>query len=240
VVWGTSNEKFLDIDGRRLPIVLRRNPRAKQLILRVESGRTSDDPDKIAVTLPRFVSDREALAFVDSKQGWILGRVANLPERVAITQGTALPFLGEELLIVHDPAARRGVWRIGSEIHVSGKLEFLSRRVTDWIKRQARLEISERVVIKAGHLNKKAGRISIRDTRSRWGSCASNGNLSFSWRLILAPEFVFDYVIAHEVCHLEEHNHGDNFWRLVDELTPEMDTAKAWLRHNGERLHRYG
>lgn len=239
-MWGKPKNQFLEVDGSRLPIVLRRNPRAKQLILRVEPGRQTGELDKIAVTLPRFVSDREALDFVDSKLGWILGRIANLPERIAIAEGSILPFLGEELLVVHEPGARRGVWRAGSEIHVSGDPEFLPRRVTDWVKKQARSEITERVAIKTSRLGKKAGRISIRDTRSRWGSCASNGNLSFSWRLILAPEFVFDYVVAHEVCHLEEHNHGDNFWRLVDALTPEMDAAKAWLRHNGERLHRYG
>ncbi len=223
-----------------MPIVLRRNPHAKKLILRVESGRSADDPDKIAVTLPTYASDRDVLDFVHSKRNWITGKLEKLPARITIEAGALVPYLGADLLIVHDPGARRGVWRNESEIRVSGKLEFLSRRVTDWIKRQAKIEITERVAIKAEQVNSKAGRISVRDTRSRWGSCAVNGNLSFSWRLIMAPEFVFDYVIAHEVSHIVEHNHSENFWRVVEQLTPEMNAAKSWLRRNGERLHRYG
>ena len=223
-----------------MPVVLRRNPQARQLILRVESGRSADDPDKIVVTLPRRASDREALKFVRTKEDWVTGKLADLPQRITIAEGTVIPFLGADLVVVHEPAARRGVWRKDGELFVSGKPEFLPRRVTDWFNRQARLEITDRVAIKSVCIGRKAGRISVRDTRSRWGSCAANGNLSFSWRLILAPEFVLDYVIAHEVSHIVEHNHGADFWQLVDGLTPDMETAKKWLRQNGEHLHRYG
>jgi len=230
----------MELNGRSVPICLRRNPRARRLILRVEAGRKPDDPDKVAVTLPRGASDREALAFVESKTDWVLEKLAALPDRVGLSDGTTIPFLGVEHRIHHHPDARRGVWREDDGLHVSGKSEHLTRRLLDWIRREARAQIAERVAEKAAKIEKSAGRISIRDTRSRWGSCAANGNLSFSWRLILAPDYVFDYVIAHEVSHLAEHNHGENFWRIVGTLTPEMEKAKHWLRKNGESLHRYG
>jgi predicted metal-dependent hydrolase len=230
----------VDLNGSSVPVVLRRNPNARRMILRVEGGRNGDDPDKIAVTLPQRANVGEALQFVASKADWIEQRLSNLPQRIPIQEGTVVPFLGSELRICHVPEARRGVWRDEVEIFVSGNPEFLSRRVTDWIKREARREITDRVADKTALLGTKAGRISVRDTRSRWGSCASNGNLSFSWRLIMAPEFVFDYVIAHEVAHIEEHNHSEAFWRLVEGLTANMKEAKRWLRENGERLHRYG
>jgi len=240
VAGDSKTQQFVDLNGSRVPVALRRNPNARRLILRVEGGRDPDDPDKIAVTLPKRASVHEALQFVASKADWIEENLARLPQRIPICEGAAIPFLGSELRIFHHPEARRGVWRDEQGIHASGEIEFLSRRITDWIKREARREITLRVTDKAAHLGKSPGRISVRDTRSRWGSCAANGNLSFSWRLILAPEFVFDYVIAHEVCHFAEHNHGENFWRLVDGLTADMTGAKRWLRQNGENLHRYG
>jgi len=92
----------------------------------------------------------------------------------------------------------------------------------------------------AASIEEKAGRISVRDTRSRWGSCSAKGNLSFSWRLILAPEFVLNYVVAHEVAHLIERNHGPKFWKLVARLDDQADAARKWLRRNGEALHRMG
>ena len=236
----SKNQQFVDLNGSRVAVALRRNPNARRLILRVEGGRDPDDPDKVAVTLPKRASVREALQFVASKADWIEENLARLPQRIPICEGAMIPVLGSEVRIFHHPDARRGVWRDEEGIHASGELGFLSRRVTDWIKREARREITLRVADKAALLGKNHGRISVRDTRSRWGSCAANGNLSFSWRLILAPEFVFDYVIAHEVCHIAEHNHGENFWRLVEGLTVDMKGAKRWLRQNGENLHRYG
>lgn len=84
------------------------------------------------------------------------------------------------------------------------------------------------------------GRITMRDPRTRWGSCSANGNLGFSWRLVLAPEFVLAYVVAHEVAHLKELNHGPRFWRLVERLIGDPEPARRWLRAEGPDLHRYG
>jgi len=232
--------KYIELNGTLVPVVIRHNYRARNLIMRVESGRVAGDPDKVAVTLPRQTSVEQALRFVVSRADWVVASLARIPQRITICDGARIPYLGHEMPIRHDPQARRGVWCDDDGIHVSGQPEFLARRVTDWLKREARREITTRVADKAEMIGRPAGQISIRDTRSRWGSCAANGNLSFSWRLVLAPEFVLDYVITHEVCHIVEHNHGENFWRLVSQISPDLKQAKKWLQQNGERLHRYG
>ena len=118
--------------------------------------------------------------------------------------------------------------------------DFCTEPAKDWFKRQAREHIAPRVREKAQALDKQAGRITIRDTKSRWGSCSPDGNLSFCWRLVMAPDAVLDYVVAHEVAHLAELNHGPKFWRRVGELTADVEGSKQWLRLNGEALHRYG
>jgi len=116
----------------------------------------------------------------------------------------------------------------------------LSRRVADWLKKSARAEISKRTELSAQSIGQRVARLSVRDTRTRWGSCSEDGHLSFSWRLILAPEMVLDYVVAHEVAHLAELNHGHSFWRLVDQLCPGNKVPRHWLKRYGATLHRYG
>ncbi|MBT7944473.1 MAG: M48 family metallopeptidase, partial [Alphaproteobacteria bacterium] len=136
---------------------------------------------------------------------------------------------------------KRGVVRLGfGEILVAGGQEHLARRVRDWFKGEARDRIRPLVRDKALVLGRTPGRITVRDTKSRWGSCSHDGNLSFCWRLVMAPATVLDYVVAHEVAHLVEHNHGPDFWRLVGTLTGDMDGGRDWLKRNGERLHRIG
>jgi hypothetical protein len=125
-------------------------------------------------------------------------------------------------------------------LDVSGRIEYAARRFKDWLAQQALADLDDRVGRHARKLGVRARRIGLRDQTSRWGSCSSSGLLSFSWRLILAPSFVLDYVAAHEVAHLVEMNHGARFWRLVAECVPRLDEAKHWLRHEGSDLHRFG
>ena len=125
-------------------------------------------------------------------------------------------------------------------INVAGDAPHVSRRVTDWLKKEARSEINARANAAAEALDKRILKIQIRDTRSRWGSCSEDARLSFSWRLMMAPENVLTYVVAHEVAHLVELNHSDRFWRLVDQLCPGNEPAKYWLKRHGASLHRFG
>ncbi|NQU61587.1 MAG: M48 family metallopeptidase [Rhodospirillales bacterium] len=231
-------ETSVDLGDKRVPVRLYRNTRARRLILRIDSQR--DGADGVAVTLPRATSQREGLEMVLDKADWVLANLGGLEPRVPFADGERVPLGGVDHLIRHTPYVAGGVWRENGEIFVTGKPEHLARRLGDWLKAEAKRRIGPLARDKAMILGRPAGRISIRDTKSRWGSCSLEGNLSFCWRLVLAPETVLDYVVAHEVGHLAELNHGPKFWRAVAELTADMNGAKKWLRLNGEKLHRYG
>jgi predicted metal-dependent hydrolase len=125
-------------------------------------------------------------------------------------------------------------------ICVSGGEQHGPRRLSDWLRDQARVDLTSRTFHHAANLDCQPKRISVRDQSTRWGSCSSNGTISFSWRLIFAPSFVLDYVAAHETAHLREMNHGPRFWRLVRDTMPDMHKARAWLKQNGAELHRFG
>ena len=223
-------ETALELAGKRVPVRLFRNKRARRVILRLDED--ADGVDGVVVTLPNRASQKEGLALVLDKADWILKQLDDRLPRVPFADGEMVPLRGVDYRI-----AVRLEW---SEILVAGRPEHVARRVKDWFKNQARELIAPRVREKAQTLDRQTGRITIRDTKSRWGSCSHDGNLSFCWRLVMAPDAVLDYVVAHEVAHLAELNHGPKFWRWVEELTADVEGAKKWLRLNGEALHRYG
>ena len=229
-----KDTKFLRVAEREIPLLVSRNPRARRISISLDGG------GGVRLTLPRRTSLRQGLDFAEDKAGWILGHLNALPERVPFVDGAVLPLLGEDHVVCHAPATRRGVWRADGVIHVSGYQEHLHRRVTDFLKSVARREIVNRAKEKARAAGRTVNRVTLRDTTSRWGSCTADGNLSFSWRLVLAPEGVLDYVVAHEVAHLKHMNHGPRFWALVERLTGDMAPSRHWLRENGDRLLRYG
>ena len=225
----------LEMSAQDVPLELRRHPRARRISLRLNKA-----GDGIVLVLPQRTAVREALAFAERNSDWILGKLEAVPARMPFAAGAVIPVLGVDHVVEHDARARRGVWRGAGTITVSGQAEHLPRRLGDFLKREARQEISRRARDKAARIDQRVGRISLRDPRSRWGSCSSKGDLSFSWRLILTPDYVVDYVVAHEVAHLVELNHSKRFWRLTAGLTPEMERAKDWLRREGSQVHRYG
>ena len=225
----------LSLEGRELPVRVRRNRRARRITLSLDPASRV-----FRLSLPRAVALSEGLDFAAEKRGWMRDRLDELPTRVVFAADVSVPFLGTPHRIVHEPGARRGVWREAETIRVSGRAEHLPRRVHDFLKGEARREIACRAHDKARRLDRAVARITLRDTRSRWGSCAADGNLNFSWRLILAPEEVLDYVVAHEVAHLVHHDHGPRFWALVAELTPAVARPRRWLRAGGAELLRYG
>jgi len=140
---------------------------------------------------------------------------------------------------------RGTVWTEMSEdgsrlLCVTGGAPHIDRRVADFLKREAQRDLDAASRLHASCLGVTIKRITVRDQSSRWGSCSRTGVLSYSWRLILAPPFVLDYLAAHEVAHLAELNHSPRFWRLVRGLSPEFKRAKTWLVTHGSELHRYG
>ena len=227
--------RSLRLEDREVPLELKRHPQARRITLRL-----TPEGDGVRLVLPSRTPIREAIAFAERNSGWILKHLEKVPPRIPFTDGAVIPLLGETHLVTHDPAARGGVIREPGVLRVSGLPEHLPRRLSDYLKREARAEINLRVRDKAARIERSVRRISLRDTRSRWGSCNSEGDLNFSWRLILAPETVLDYVVAHEVAHLVHLNHSQRFWRLAGQLSDDMSGAKIWLRRNSAELWRYG
>lgn len=221
--------------GSEIALSVRRSGRARHILLHVGTLDGS-----VELVLPNRVPLSEGMAFARSKRNWIEQRLAKVQQRVPFEDGMEVPVLGVPHIIQHIPAARGRVRRDGAALVAESRPEHLARRVRDWFCAEARREITARVDDKARRLGQSRGRITIRDQRTRWGSCSYSGNLNFSWRLIMAPEHVLDYVVAHEVAHLRELNHGERFWSLVEGLSDDISGSRQWLAQNGLQLHRYG
>jgi predicted metal-dependent hydrolase len=160
---------------------------------------------------------------------------------VPFAEGAIVPVLGVPHRICGSPDPSAPPVVVGDgEIRVRGDPRHIPRRVRDHLVLLAHNELARRARPLAARIGRKIGRVSVRDTKSRWGSCAASGNLSFSWRLIFAPERVIDYVVAHEVAHLAEMNHGPRFWRLVESLAPGNAQSRTWLDRHRARLLAYG
>ena len=161
---------------------------------------------------------------------------------MALIPGACIPYRGVPHEIVA-AGGSRGAICLDAEprtIAVPGGAEHLPRRLTDWLKQQAKAELSEATHRYARAMGVKCRRIAIRDQKSRWGSCSSSGEISYSWRLILAPPEVLDYVAAHETAHLKHMDHSPRFWRLVLSHCPDARSAKQWLKRHAADVHRYG
>ncbi len=218
------------------PLAVRLSPRARRVGLRIDAAR-----HRVELILPRGVPAELGLRFLRDKRGWIAARLDALPRPVPFVEGAVVPVLGVPHRIRRslDPMAAPVVIADG-EIRVRGELVHLPRRVRDHLATLARDELARRSRPLATSLGRKVARVGVRDTKSRWGSCSGSGNLSFSWRLIFTPEPVLDYVVAHEVAHLVEMNHGPRFWRLVASLVPDSEGPQAWLKRHRSRLFSYG
>ena len=213
----------------------RRSARARRVSLRIDpSGGV------VVVTLPKRASRKAGMALLMGHADWVSDRLAALPAPVVFGDGATVPICGVPHRIRHDPAARGGAFLLHGELHIAGAAEFLPRRVRDFLRQEARRRLGALTLAKAGLIGVMPKRVTMKDTTSRWGSCAPDRTLALSWRLVMAPGFVQDYVVAHEVAHLRHMNHGAQFWQLVDELTPHTRTAIPWLRNQGAGLLRIG
>lgn len=211
-----------------------RSQSANKLILRI------DAKERIPVlSVPAFCSQRRAVKFVNDNMDWILQALAKLPEVKKFADGESISLFGQQVVICHRPDEKGGVWLENNLLCVSGKAEFLHRRVRDYIKRQAGDKFYERSKKLAEQIGCKLNGVVIKDTKSRWGSCSSLHNINYSWRIALAPEFVIDYLMAHEVSHLKHQDHSDAFWACVAQLCPEWSQGNSWLRRNGKSLYAY-
>jgi predicted metal-dependent hydrolase len=209
---------------------LRRSPRARRVRVSVESD------GAVAVTLPRRAPLKAADEAVRELAPWIERRrraLARAAAEVARTPGT-VPYLDRELTVV-EQRGRTRVHRRGDVLLVPagpGREAALER----WYRRAARAEIAPRLDAAVARAGTSYASLTIRGQRTRWASCSSNGAMSFNWRLLLAPEAVLDYVIEHEVCHLEVMDHSPRFWRLLERRVPDWRAHARWLRRYGSTL----
>jgi predicted metal-dependent hydrolase len=222
--------------GLGAPLTIRVSSRARRLSLRVDATQRS-----IELVLPRRAAIETAFGFVAAHRGWIAARVAALPPVLSLGDGATIPLFGAPHRIrrVLDPAAAP-VTIADGEIRVRGEPAHVPRRVRDHLIALAKRDFSARARALADRLGKSVTRVGVRDPKSRWGSCSSRGALSFSWRLVFAPEAVIEYVVAHEVAHLVEMNHSPRFWRVVASLVPDSAAPRAWLRRHRLELLAYG
>ena len=184
------------------------------------------------LTLPYWVPKVAGLLWAKKQQAWIQKNTFT-PQR--FHSGQKILFLGQEIIIQHSNQ-KMPTHIEGDTLWVGGEENFLPRRVADFIKKEFLPFVHQKAIEKEKVLGVKHARLTLRDTSSRWGSCSSNGTLSFCWRLAMTPEFVIDYLVAHEIAHLKHMNHSPSFWKTVAVLTPHAYQAKKWLKENARDL----
>jgi len=224
-------------EGACYRVLLKRVPTARRFTLRVRNA-TRD----IVITMPKRGSIVSARDFAQRHAAWIAARLHRLPQAVPFEPGAVFPLRGEEITITHIEKLRGGIEVVVEErlFKVSCNREHLSRRIHDYLKQEAQRELEGAVRRHCTTLGFAPRKVTVRDTTSRWGSCSASGALNFSWRLIMAPPSVLDYLAAHEVAHLVHMNHSEEFWTVAKKLAPHTDHAEAWLFAHGSKLHRFG
>jgi predicted metal-dependent hydrolase len=229
-------QRTIDVAGKVMPLTIRQNARATRMTLRIEPGGRA-----LKMTIPAGLPEREINAFLDRHQGWLMTKLARFSGESVLEEGGTILLRGVAHRIERTGKLRGLTEAVITDdetvLRVSGAEEHLRRRIADFLKKEARKDLEHLVAIYARMVGRKVKSLSFKDTRSRWGSCAADGSLSFSWRIVMAPPKVIDYLAAHEVAHLREMNHGPDFWDLCEELCPAMDDAKRWLKRNGTMLH---
>lgn len=218
----------LEIGHPPIAITLRRKRNARRLTLRLAA-------DGVYLTVPNRTPIREARAFAVKQESWLRTKLADRPDRHIVREHKTLPIEGEERTI------EQGRGRIpqleGDTLFVPGPAEKHPAKIKTFLKERARIRLTEASDKYSQQVGRSYGKISLRDTRSRWGSCTSEGNLMYSWRLVMAPPLVLDYVAAHEVAHLIEMNHSPQYWAVVARMMPDYSKHRAWLRQYGAGLH---
>ncbi len=224
--------EHIEIGDPAIFVKVKRSTRARRYSLRV-----SNTDGAICLTLPKGAALSEAVNFAREQEGWMRKHLAEQLKPLPLAFGGTAMFDGEHRRI--EQGQGRVVRFESGVLYVPGNPDKLPVKLRAYFKTMARERMVAASEHYAGLLGKPIGRVSLRDTRSRWGSCTSDGNLMYSWRLIMAPRAVQAYVAAHEVCHLVEMNHSTAYWKLVAEIFPDYKIQRNWLKKNGAILHRY-
>ncbi len=224
---------FVSLPGGDVPVIWRRNPRSRRITLRIDPIAAG-----VVVTLPVRAARAAGLALLERNAAWVCSRLSALPEVPSFADGGEVAIEGVPHAIRHVPSGCGGAWLEAGCLMVAGDRAFLARRIGDFLRAEAGRRFLVLAQGKADEAGVVLGRVRVRDTRARWGSCSPRGALMFCWRLLMAPALVQDYVVAHEVAHLRHLNHGPDFWALAARLSPHRAEAEAWLAQEGPRLLR--
>lgn len=224
--------EHIEIGDPPIPVQIKRSVRARRFSLRI-----SNKDGAISLTVPKYAALSEASQFAREQEGWMRKHLAKQLKPLPLAFGGSVLFDGAYRRI--EPGTGRVVRFDDGVLSVPGSSDKMPARLRGYFKTMARERMVTASVHYADLLGKPIGRVSLRDTRSRWGSCTSDGNLMYSWRLIMAPREVQAYVAAHEVCHLVEMNHSEAYWALVAGIFPDYKARRSWLKNNGSVLHRY-
>lgn len=217
------------------PVLWRRSSRARRVSLRIDARSGA-----VVITLPQRANRQAGVALLSTHAAWVRERLAALAPPIALEPGSEVPLGGTLHVIRAVPGHAGDTWLRPGAIITGGETADVPARVARFLRDEAQRRIELLVARHAETLGVTWRRLRLKDTRSRWGSCAPDGTLAFSWRLVMAPGWVLDYVVAHEVAHLRELNHSPRFWDLVQQLTPNREAAVAWLKENGPALLRVG
>jgi predicted metal-dependent hydrolase len=228
-------EEIIEINGRPITIRARRHGSARRITLRIDAREGC-----AILTLPARTSLAKGIGFAREKADWLTRKLADLPPLTPFEDDAVIPFKGDPVLIRHFPLAGPSPVLTGGVLHIPGTPGKIAEAVRDWLKIEARAALTDAAAEKAREISRPPPEVNLTDPRTRWGSCSAKGRLSFSWRLIMAPTMVLDYVAAHEVAHLVHLNHGPGFKDLLSGLAARQKDARAWLASEGTGLHRYG
>ena len=226
-------EPTIELDGRTLPLQVRRNDRARRLTMRL-----SADGSAVLVTIPRWTPTREALAFASSRIDWLERQAARIPAVAPVGPGSSFPFRGALVSVTHDPSTTRTVRLEGDSVRLGGPVESVATRLSRWLRAEALARVSEDLAHYCEQAECESPALSLSSAQRRWGSCSARGAVRINWRLIMAPDMVRRSVVAHEVAHLAHFDHSPRFKAHLGSLF-EGDLAEAdrWLKREGRSLY---
>ncbi len=206
---------------------------AKKITLRI------DEKERVPLlTIPTKCSQHQAINFLKANYNWIINTLAKLPPQTKFHNGDNLSFFGKNYTILHSPE-QKGSFFEKDFIKISGKTEFLHRRTVDFLKKQTLIKLTDMSIQKASLLGCKINSITIKDTKSRWGSCSTLGNINYNWRICMAPTEIINYLVCHETTHLKHPNHSSSFWQTLESICPNYKECRNWLKINGKNLYKY-
>ncbi|MEQ1498863.1 MAG: SprT family zinc-dependent metalloprotease [Novosphingobium sp.] len=228
-----NQDPQVEVAGRLLPLVIRRNAQARRMTMRL-----APDGSEVRVTLPTWGRSAEALAFARTRAGWLAGQLAAVPVPVELQNGTDLAYLGAPLAINHDPARPRKVALGEGELLIGGPAGSLQSRIKRWLEGEARRLMAEDLSYYCLRAGQPQQRLMLTSAKRRWGSCARDGTIRINWRLVMAPSFVRRSVVAHEVAHLVHFDHSPAFHDFLDEIFEgDLRGANRWLKREGKNLY---